>query len=548
MYCAKCGAQNEAIATDCSKCGEALQKADRPSKFKGTMMMSSAPEGLAGAVGAAKDLVAAAPKPATVASAGPAAPTPNAPTMKKTMVGVAAVGATAKSAGAPAGPTPNKIGTPGKPGMNKTMVGVSPFAQAGGGGPVAVSPKPTPAKKHIPKKTVMGVAAMGLDAAPAPTAAPAETGETGRKPLESGPAPKGRSPNLKQTMIGVSPFGDAAPKATPKPVPKSAAEAAPKKHVPKKTMMGVAAMGIGAAPSPTPPKAAGDAAKPNLKKTMVGVSPFGDETSAAVTAAAAAAAAGARKPTPKKTVVGMAAIGFGLDTPSEDATQAVDMKATMIGTSPFGEPDTAAKTEAKTEAADVTPEPAATPNFKRTVAFGASNEPAAAPEKSNPAFKGTMVGMMPVGAEQAGGVDATVAMPQIDPSSMEPVKATPAWAKPAAAAPEVDVHRVIGTTRTPALSILWMILVVPGIIQFFRMLGELNRFRAQDDVSPWPFFVPVLSLIKAIGIPEKLREAKEMAGIANATAPNVLLFLIVPGPLFAASLNEIWQSARNNAP
>ena len=79
------------------------------------------------------------------------------------------------------------------------------------------------------------------------------------------------------------------------------------------------------------------------------------------------------------------------------------------------------------------------------------------------------------------------------------------------------------------------------------MLGELNRFRATDDISPWPFFVPVLSLIKAIELPGKLRESKQMAGIANATAPNILLFLIVPGPLFAASLNEIWRAARNNA-
>ena len=474
------------------------------------MMMSSAPEGLGGAVAAAKGETAASPTPSGGAK-------PGAPTMKKTMVGVAAVGNQTNQTG-PAKPAPPTA--PAKPAMKQTMVGVSPFAETDG--PAA---KPTPAAgKPTPKKTMVGVAAMGLDAAPAP-----QPSEPARQPLESGPAPRGQSPNLKRTMVGVSPFGE----ADPAPAPAAAKPAAAKK-VPKKTMMGVAAMGVGAAPSPEPPKA--DAAKPNLKQTMVGVSPFGSDGSATPSPAEP------KKAVPKKTMVGVAAIGLGSDAPqsakpAEDEA-AAGMKATMIGTSPFGEPDEPAK-----------------PNLKQTVvgvaAVGASDAEAAAPAE-NPALKGTMVGMMPVGAEQTGGVDATVAMPQIDPASMEPAKATPDWAKPAAGGGRAHsteaVQRVIGTTRNPGLSILWMMLVIPGIIQFFRMLGELNRFRAKDDISPWPFFVPILSLIKAIEIPGKLKESKEMAGIANATAPNVLLFLIVPGPLFAAALNEIWQSARNNAP
>lgn len=525
MYCAKCGAQNEAGANDCSQCGEALQRVNRPSKFKGTMMMSAVPEGSAGTTrGDSAD--------AHRASATAAVPTksvPGAPTMKKTMVGVPTV--TASS---------NKLGTPGKPGMARTMVGVSPFAQTTGLGPAAAGPTPRPAQKHAPKQTMMGVAAMGLDAAQAGPVA-SDSRAAGRAPLESGPAPRGESPNLpqeqaanlKRTMVGVSPFANEQSPAAPKPVQQQ--------HVPKKTMMGVAAMGVGAAPSPATDTTGG--AKPNLKKTMVGVSPFGD--------AATGSPARVAKPSPKKTMVGVAAVGLGVEAPTRNAP---DIKATMIGTSPFGEHD-----DASTPAA-------AKPDLKRTVvgmaAFDAADSSDSFGETAtpdpNPAFKGTMVGMMPLGAEQTGGgVDATIAMPQIDPSSMEPVRAprvdatapngTPAWADPAAAAPGLGVHRPIGKTRSVGLSVLWMMLMIPGIIQFFRMLGELNRFRATDDISPWPFFVPVLSLIKAIELPGKLRESKQMAGIANATAPNILLFLIVPGPLFAASLNEIWRAARNNA-
>jgi hypothetical protein len=101
-------------------------------------------------------------------------------------------------------------------------------------------------------------------------------------------------------------------------------------------------------------------------------------------------------------------------------------------------------------------------------------------------------------------------------------------------------HGPVGTTRN------WIMVLVSGalcgippIIYLYNMINELNEFRRKDDAS----FLMCLLIIGWFSMPEKVAEAKRMAGIQNPETPNAILYLFFWFYFLTEDLNEIWKAA-----
>jgi hypothetical protein len=118
-------------------------------------------------------------------------------------------------------------------------------------------------------------------------------------------------------------------------------------------------------------------------------------------------------------------------------------------------------------------------------------------------------------------------------------------AGPGAMAPVVPgVHGPVGKERN------WLVVVVVGSICFiagfyyaWAMLNELKAFRQRDDINPILFFVPILNLLLLFQLPDKVLEAKRMAGISNASVQTGIIYLLLGWYFFPNDLNEIWKAA-----
>jgi hypothetical protein len=84
---------------------------------------------------------------------------------------------------------------------------------------------------------------------------------------------------------------------------------------------------------------------------------------------------------------------------------------------------------------------------------------------------------------------------------------------------------------------------VYAAIQLWGMINELKSFRQKDDLNPLFFFIPVLSLIEMWKLPEKVLDAKRMAGIATPVVPHPALYLFFWIYFLPLDLNEIWNAA-----
>jgi len=105
-------------------------------------------------------------------------------------------------------------------------------------------------------------------------------------------------------------------------------------------------------------------------------------------------------------------------------------------------------------------------------------------------------------------------------------------------------HGPVGQVRNPVMSL------VIGLVCGFYLLyllwveaNELKAFRGKDDINPILFFVPILNIILIWGLPEKVLEAKQMAGIPNANVSSPILYLFLWPYFLTGDLNEIWQAA-----
>ncbi len=101
-----------------------------------------------------------------------------------------------------------------------------------------------------------------------------------------------------------------------------------------------------------------------------------------------------------------------------------------------------------------------------------------------------------------------------------------------------------GTVRNPV-----MVLVI-GMCCFLYMyyvlwtqLNELKAFRRKDDINPIMVFVPVLGLLLMWQLPEKVLEAKRMAGIQNPQVAHPITYLLLAGYFFTMDLNEVFEAA-----
>jgi len=102
----------------------------------------------------------------------------------------------------------------------------------------------------------------------------------------------------------------------------------------------------------------------------------------------------------------------------------------------------------------------------------------------------------------------------------------------------------IGKVRNPVMVlVISMLCFVYALIQLWGMLNELKAFRGKDDINPILFFVPILGIIEMWKLPEKILEAKQMAGVPNPQVPHPVLYLFVGLYFLPVDLNEIWQAA-----
>jgi hypothetical protein len=105
-------------------------------------------------------------------------------------------------------------------------------------------------------------------------------------------------------------------------------------------------------------------------------------------------------------------------------------------------------------------------------------------------------------------------------------------------------HGPIGAVRNPIVQ-----LVIGLVCGFYFIylawveINELKAFRQKDDINPILFFVPILNLLLLWGLPEKVLEAKQMAGVPNATVTSPILYLFLWPYFLTGDLNEIYQAA-----
>jgi hypothetical protein len=124
---------------------------------------------------------------------------------------------------------------------------------------------------------------------------------------------------------------------------------------------------------------------------------------------------------------------------------------------------------------------------------------------------------------------------------------------PGGAAPMVPMgggaRGPIGKTRNPIMVLLvGSICFIYAIIQFWGMLNELKAFRDKDDISPIMLFIPIMNIILIWGLPAKVLEAKQMAGVPNPEVPHPILYLLLASYFMPKDLNEVWQAAGGGQP
>lgn len=96
--------------------------------------------------------------------------------------------------------------------------------------------------------------------------------------------------------------------------------------------------------------------------------------------------------------------------------------------------------------------------------------------------------------------------------------------------------------------VIGSICFVYAIIQLWGMLNELRAYRQKDDLNPIFFFIPILGLIEMWKLPEKVLEAKQMAGVPNPSVPHPVLYLLLGIYFLPADLNEVWKAAGGGRP
>jgi hypothetical protein len=105
-------------------------------------------------------------------------------------------------------------------------------------------------------------------------------------------------------------------------------------------------------------------------------------------------------------------------------------------------------------------------------------------------------------------------------------------------------HGPVGNLRNPIVITLLGCICFPYLLfVMWSTVNELKAFRQKDDINPILLFVPILNLIMVWNLPEKVLEAKHMAGVPNPQVVHPVLYLLLWPYFFTTDLNEIFQAA-----
>jgi hypothetical protein len=105
-------------------------------------------------------------------------------------------------------------------------------------------------------------------------------------------------------------------------------------------------------------------------------------------------------------------------------------------------------------------------------------------------------------------------------------------------------HGPVGNVRNPVMTtVIGMVCFVYALFVLFSELNELKAYRQKDDINPILMFVPILNLLMIWNLPEKVLDAKRMAGIPNPQVVHPVLYLFLSPYFLTNDLNEIFQAS-----
>ena len=104
-------------------------------------------------------------------------------------------------------------------------------------------------------------------------------------------------------------------------------------------------------------------------------------------------------------------------------------------------------------------------------------------------------------------------------------------------------HGPVGNLRNPIVVTLLGFICFPYMFfVLWSTVNELKAFRQKDDINPIMVFVPIMNLLLVWGLPEKVLEAKQIAGVPNPQVVHPVLYLLLWPYFFTTDLNEIFQA------
>jgi hypothetical protein len=108
-------------------------------------------------------------------------------------------------------------------------------------------------------------------------------------------------------------------------------------------------------------------------------------------------------------------------------------------------------------------------------------------------------------------------------------------------------HGPVGNVRNPIVMLLVGMICAPYLLfVMYSALNELKAFRQKDDFNPILFIL--LWVVFVWQLPDKVREAKAMAGIQNPQTASAIMYFLLGPYFFLSDLNEIWQAAGGGRP
>ena len=103
-------------------------------------------------------------------------------------------------------------------------------------------------------------------------------------------------------------------------------------------------------------------------------------------------------------------------------------------------------------------------------------------------------------------------------------------------------HGPVGNVRNPIMMVLIAMVCFPyALFVIFSELNELKAFRQKDDFNP--ILCCLLWIVFVWGMPDKILEAKQMAGVPNPQVSSAILYFLLAPYFLTLDLNQIWEAA-----